>query len=105
MEPFVYTSVLSYLTFLGSEPTFSLGDVQGNLSGSEWQASPSLEFSFLDLDAMSWASLWNVVAVLPLRSREKRAQWQLRMQILQGLIKVVINMHVQPFHLQRLSSH
>lgn len=46
MEPFVYTSVLSYLTFLGSEPTFSLGDVQGNLSGSEWQASPSLEFSF-----------------------------------------------------------
>jgi hypothetical protein len=41
------------------------------LSGSECLASLSLEFSFLDLDALSRASLWNVVAVLHLRSLEE----------------------------------
>lgn len=38
------------------------------MSGSEWLDSLSLEF---DLDALSWASLWNVVAVLHLRSIEE----------------------------------
>lgn len=76
----------------------------GNLSGQSGLASLSLEFSFLDLDAMGWASLWNVAAVLHLGSTEENPVAAENAEAL-GLIKVVINMHVQPFHLQRLSSH
>lgn len=34
----------------------------GNLSGQRELARLSLEFSFHDLDAMRWGSLWNAAA-------------------------------------------
>lgn len=60
MEPFVYTWVLSYLTCPGSKPTFSLGDEHWETRVAQsGLSSLSLEFSFLDLDAMSRVSPWD----------------------------------------------
>lgn len=54
MEPFVCALVLSYLTCPSSEPTFSLGDRQGEIGVAQSSpASLSLESNFLDSDARS----------------------------------------------------